>query len=64
MNTESTTTLMSDVKTMVVKTQKKRTFQPLAYGMYYWTAVALTVAGILDSLYLAMSHYRIYTDIG
>ena len=52
MNTESTTTVMGDVKTTVAKTELKKTIQPLAYGVYYWAAVALTVTGILDSIYL------------
>ena len=64
MNTESTTTLLGDVKTAVEKTEKKKTIQPLAYGVYYWTVVLMTVAGLMDSIYLAISHYRIYTDYG
>ena len=64
MNTESTTTLSFEAKMTVEKAEKKKAIQPLAFGMYYWVAVALAVAGILDSIYLAISHYRIYTDIG
>jgi uncharacterized membrane protein/predicted DsbA family dithiol-disulfide isomerase len=64
MNTESTTTLTGDVKTAVEKTEKKKIIQPLSYGVYYWTVVLISVAGLLDSIYLANSHYRIYTDIG
>ena len=64
MSTESSTTLIGDVKTTVEKTEKKKAIQPLAFGVYYWTVVSLAVAGLLDSIYLAISHYRIYTDIG
>ena len=38
--------------------------KPLPYPVYFWTVVALTVAGVLTSVYLAVSHYRVYTDIG
>ena len=64
MNTESTTTFTLEAKMTVEKAEKKKAIQPLAFGMYYWVAVALAVAGILDSIYLSISHYRIYTDIG
>ena len=64
MSTESTTTFTLEAKMTVEKAEKKKAIQPLAFEMYYWVAVALTVVGILDSIYLAISHYRIYTDIG
>ena len=64
MNTESTTTFTFEAKMTAEKADKKKAIQPFAFGMYYWVAVALAVAGILDSIYLAISHYRIYTDIG
>jgi uncharacterized membrane protein/predicted DsbA family dithiol-disulfide isomerase len=64
MNTEATTTFTFEAKMPVEKADKKKAIQPLAFGMYYWVAVALAVVGILDSTYLAISHYRIYTDIG
>jgi uncharacterized membrane protein len=64
MSTESTTTFTLEAKMKVEKAEKKKAIQPLPFGMYYWVAVALAVAGILDSIYLAISHYRIYTDIG
>lgn len=38
--------------------------KPLAYGIYFWTVAALAVVGLIDSVYLALSHYRVYADIG
>ena len=64
MNTETTTTFTYEAKMKVEKVEKKKNIQPLAFGVYYWAIVALAVAGIIDSIYLAISHYRIYTDIG
>ena len=49
---------------MTVGKAGRKAIQPLAYGMYFWPAVVLAVAGFLDSVYLAVSHFRIYTDIG
>jgi uncharacterized membrane protein/predicted DsbA family dithiol-disulfide isomerase len=37
--------------------------KPLPYTIYFWTLAALAVAGLLNSVYLAASHYRVYTDI-
>ena len=37
---------------------------PLPYPIYYWTVILLAMAGLLNSVYLAISHYRVYTDIG
>ena len=38
--------------------------RPLPYAAYWYTALVLTVLAIADCLYLAVSHYRVYTDIG
>jgi protein-disulfide isomerase/uncharacterized membrane protein len=46
------------------KMKKKRPIQPLAYGFYFWPVVGLVIAGLLDSIYLSVSHHRVYTDIG
>jgi uncharacterized membrane protein/protein-disulfide isomerase len=37
---------------------------PLPFSVYFWTIVILAVAGLIDSVYLSISHYRVYTDIG
>jgi uncharacterized membrane protein len=42
----------------------KKLIRPLAFGAYFWPTTILTLAGLADSLYLAVSHYRVYTDIG
>lgn len=39
---------------------QKRSF-PLP--VYYWTIAALAFIGLLTSIYLSISHYRVYTDI-
>ena len=46
------------------KKKQKKVIQPLAFGIYLWTAVVLAVIGLADSIYLSISHYRNYTDIG
>jgi uncharacterized membrane protein/protein-disulfide isomerase len=35
----------------------------LPYGVYFWTVSLLALAGLLDSLYLSVSHYRVYNDV-
>ena len=37
---------------------------PLSFAVYFWTVVGLAVIGISDSIYLFISHHRVYTDIG
>jgi uncharacterized membrane protein/protein-disulfide isomerase len=44
--------------------KKKRPIHPLAFGFYCWPVVGLAIAGLLDSIYLAVSHHRVYTDVG
>jgi len=36
---------------------------PLPFPLYSWTVAVLAFGGILDSIYLSISHYRVYTDI-
>jgi uncharacterized membrane protein/predicted DsbA family dithiol-disulfide isomerase len=38
--------------------------KPLAFPVYFWVVAGLAFAGLFDSIYLAISHYRVYTDIG
>ena len=47
--------------TLVRKNQ--RIIQPLAFGVYFWTVAILALIGLADSVYLSISHYRIYTDV-
>jgi protein-disulfide isomerase/uncharacterized membrane protein len=44
------------------KKQSKETI-PLPFSAYFWAVTFLALAGLADSLYLAASHYRVYTDI-
>jgi len=37
---------------------------PLPFPIYFWTVFCLGIAGLADSIYLSISHYRVYTDIG
>ena len=41
-----------------------RVTNSLPYSVYLWTIVFLTLVGLSDSIYLALSHYRVYLDIG
>jgi uncharacterized membrane protein len=43
---------------------RKNQIKPLAFGIYFWVAIALAGAGLVDSIYLSISHYRNYVDIG
>lgn len=42
----------------------KKDIKPLPFPAYYWPVLALALGGLADSIYLAISHYRVYTDIG
>ena len=44
--------------------KQTRATNPLPYYVYLGTVVFLTLVGLADSIYLAISHYRVYTDIG
>jgi protein-disulfide isomerase/uncharacterized membrane protein len=41
----------------------KENKKALPFAVYYWTVVFLAAAGLADSVYLSISHYRVYTDI-
>ena len=43
---------------------REKSIQPLPFTVYYLTVVFLTLGGLIVSLYLFYSHYRVYTDIG
>jgi len=45
-----------------IKKQSKKTI-PLPFSVYFWTVTFLAMAGLAVSVYLAVSHYRVYTDI-
>jgi len=37
---------------------------PLPFPVYFWIFVVLAIMGLADAIYLSVSHYRVYTDIG
>jgi uncharacterized membrane protein/protein-disulfide isomerase len=43
---------------------KNKEIVPLPYGVYFWTVFILGAAGLFDSIYLSISHYRVYVDLG
>jgi len=45
-------------------TGKEKKNHPLPFVVYWLTVLMLTGAGLADAIYLAVSHYRVYTDIG
>ncbi|MBC2732973.1 MAG: thioredoxin domain-containing protein [Desulfobacteraceae bacterium] len=45
-----------------MKNEKKIKAYP--FPVYFWPAFILSVGGFADSIYLSISHYRVYTDIG
>ncbi len=44
--------------------RKTKAINTLPFPVYLWTIILLAIVGLADSIYLAISHYRIYTDIG
>ncbi len=36
----------------------------MPFSFYFWPVVVLVVVGFFDSVYLSVSHYRVYADIG
>lgn len=44
--------------------RKGRPVIPLPFPVYYWQAFTLAFLGLADAVYLSISHYRVYTDIG
>jgi protein-disulfide isomerase/uncharacterized membrane protein len=43
--------------------KRTKASKPLPFPFYFWTVVLLAVVGLLDSVYLSVSHYRVYTDM-
>ncbi len=48
----------------VMKDNSSNPVIPLPFPVYFWTVVVLAVMGLADAIYLSISHYRVYTDIG
>ena len=49
---------------MKITKTKSKGIKPLPFGVYLWTVILITMIGLTDSIYLSVSHYRVYTDIG
>ena len=49
------------LKRVYLKMNKKTI--PLPFPVYFWTILILAIVGLADSIYLSISHYRVYTDI-
>lgn len=43
---------------------KPKHITPWPYPLYFLPVVLIAIIGILDSAYLSISHYRVYTDVG
>lgn len=43
--------------------KKEKQIQALPFPLYYLTIVAITIGGLLNSIYLSISHFRVYTDL-
>ena len=48
----------------MLKHKDRRLIVPLPFPVYYWQAFVLACLGLADAVYLSISHYRVYTDIG
>jgi protein-disulfide isomerase/uncharacterized membrane protein len=55
---------LSDAIDIFVAPSPKKQVQPLPYGAYFGGVLGLCIAGLLSSVYLAVSHYRVHTDVG
>ncbi|OEU63817.1 MAG: hypothetical protein BBJ57_04890 [Desulfobacterales bacterium PC51MH44] len=47
----------------LTKKKSSKDIISLPFPVYFWTVAFLTTAGLADSIYLAISHYRVYTDV-
>jgi protein-disulfide isomerase/uncharacterized membrane protein len=45
-------------------TGKEKEIKPLPFVVYWLTVLMLTGAGLVTAIYLSVSHYRVYTDVG
>ena len=47
----------------LTKKQSSKDSIALPFPVYFWTVTFLAISGLANSIYLATSHYRVYTDI-
>lgn len=43
---------------------KEKEIKAYPFPVYFWPAFILSLCGLVDSVYLSISHFRVYTDIG
>ena len=43
--------------------RSEKTINRLPFAFYYSSVVTIGLIGLADSIYLAISHYRVYTDM-
>jgi uncharacterized membrane protein/protein-disulfide isomerase len=43
--------------------KSKKRIIPIAYPYYFFTVAVIALIGFFDAIYLAVSHYRLYTDM-
>lgn len=49
---------------LTMKNPASKPVIPLPFPVYFWAVVVLAGLGLADAIYLSISHYRVYTDIG
>jgi len=42
----------------------KKIYKRLPFSVYFWSVAVIAFSGLIVSIYLSISHYRVYTDIG
>jgi len=47
----------------MLNTKKTEKINPLPFPYYFWAIAVFAFSGLADSVYLSISHYRVYTDI-
>ncbi|WP_319410116.1 vitamin K epoxide reductase family protein [uncultured Desulfosarcina sp.] len=47
-----------------MESDKIQPIKPLPYSYYFYSVVIIALSGFCDSVYLSISHYRVYTDLG
>jgi len=55
-------TIQSRNSYLVISANKK--IKPLPFHLYFWTIVIIAGSGLAASIYLSVSHLRVFTDIG
>ena len=43
--------------------KKTKQIIPYPFPVYFWVIMSIAVVGLMDAVYLSISHYRVYTDM-